>query len=316
MRRFVFPCQGTVCGLGAFLFCGAFGFAQEVGPISRTPDVAGSVSSGHRPWIWRVESEFTQIWLVGVLHVAGRDEERHYSRYAGLLGSVSRVYFETLPGAWETLGARKVLEHRGALAKSSSLKGQVSEETFQFVERLAAEHPGVFPEISRFRPWLACLEVEKAGYNRLGLTAEAGLEDYLAAHAVRLSRPIGSLETPAEQIEALASLSRREQEAALNNTLREFAAGSPAMKQVRSDWMSGDLEMMRRVLGLIPGRERTPLQRALLDERNRKWAKRVEAMLGEREPVMIAVGVNHLIAPGIGLPELLRDKGFEVVRVD
>lgn len=314
--RFLLSYQAALASLGAFVFSGVVARAQDEDQTSRRTGAAGVGSSAHQPWIWQVEGGSARIWLVGVLHVAGREEERHYHPYADLLGSVSQVYFETLPGAWETLGARKVLEHRGALGKSSSLKGLVSEETYQLVERLAVEHPGVFPEVRRFRPWLACLEVEKAAYRRLGLTAESGLEDHLAAQAVRLARPIGALETPAEQIEALASLPRREQEEALSNTLTEFAAGSPAMKEVRSAWMSGDLEVMRQVLALIPGRDRTPLQRALLDERNRKWAKRLEAKLGEREPVMIAVGVNHLIAPGIGLPELLRDRGFKVFRVE
>jgi hypothetical protein len=48
-----------------------------------------------------------------------------------------------------------------------------------------------------------------------------------------------------------------------------------------------------------------------LDDRNRRWAPKIEAMLKEKHVFFVTVGAGHLTGP-VGLPALLRKAGYKV----
>jgi len=263
-----------------------------------------------------VQGPQATVWLVGVLHLATAEERRAYPRYLGFYEASRQIYFETAPGAWTTLTARRLLKHRGALARSTTLRSQVAPETWSLVQESARRDPANFPDITGLRPWLASMEVEKAAYRAAGLTADAGLENHLLALASGDRKPVGALETPAEQIDPIATLPAKDQEAALLQSLRDYAIGYPSLESARRAWIAGDLDAMRRALRVSPGQPLTAMQRALIDERNALWIAKIASLAMGREDTLVVVGVKHLVTPEIGLPEQLAGRGFPVRRVD
>ena len=76
-------------------------------------------------------------------------------------------------------------------------------------------------------------------------------------------------------------------------------------------WMAGDLATLDRE-ALQPMRKTSPaLFRALLIDRNARWARALDQRLKGHGRTVVVVGVAHLIGPQ-GLPARLRALGYRV----
>ena len=53
------------------------------------------------------------------------------------------------------------------------------------------------------------------------------------------------------------------------------------------------------------------VKKALITDRNRRWALQIETMLREKRTFFITVGAGHLAGPD-GVPALLRAAGYKV----
>ena len=99
--------------------------------------------------------------------------------------------------------------------------------------------------------------------------------------------------------------------------LCQIAAGPATLSDIGSElepmiraWSSGDQSSLDR---LINGDlDQFPQARKeLLDDRNARWAPRIQAMLKEKHVFFITVGAGHLTGPK-GVPALLRKAGYQV----
>ena len=63
---------------------------------------------------------------------------------------------------------------------------------------------------------------------------------------------------------------------------------------------------MNKGLSTTPG-----AMKLLIDDRNARWAKRLDTMLAESHTYFITVGAGHLGGPH-GLPALLKTHGYKV----
>ena len=72
-------------------------------------------------------------------------------------------------------------------------------------------------------------------------------------------------------------------------------------------WSDGNVKeidrLMNRDLAKDPG-----VKKALLDDRNKAWVAKIDAMLAEPHTYFITVGAGHLAGPQ-GVPALLRKEG-------
>jgi hypothetical protein len=118
------------------------------------------------------------------------------------------------------------------------------------------------------------------------------------------------LETIAEQFALLAPeepiLELQEFESGLKD-LRDVSAGIDPMVQA---WSAGDqAELDRLINGDLD--EFPEARKQLLDDRNRRWVPKLEAMLKEKHIFFVTVGAGHLTGPK-GVPALLRKDGYRI----
>ena len=125
-----------------------------------------------------------------------------------------------------------------------------------------------------------------------------------------MGKPVSGLETIAEQLAVLDSIPLADQAQSLMETVRAPRAGCEALQALIRHYRSQDLSALMR---LTESDESFGSQReVLLDSRNRRWIARIEAILAEGKPVLIAVGAGHLAGPE-GVIHLLRQAGYTVV---
>jgi uncharacterized protein YbaP (TraB family) len=166
--------------------------------------------------------------------------------------------------------------------------------------------------VSGFKPW-AVLTLLNAP------EAETGefLDMKLYRRAVAAEIPVRGLESMAEQVSALDTLSTDDQVALLRETLRTQAQLPEMFEALTEAYLQRDL---RGLLELNDGflRQADPaliarFETALIHDRNARMEKRVLPMLAEGGH-FIAVGALHLPGEG-GLLERLSRRGLRIERV-
>lgn len=152
-----------------------------------------------------------------------------------------------------------------------------------------------------------------------GLDVGFAQEFALAGFARAAQRRIVSLETPESQLAALMPKDAAELDKTIASLLDQLekGAGRRTIARLAAAWERGDLDEMaayeRWCECVLDEADRKQMAR-LLDERNPGLAERIDALHREGARVLAGVGALHMVGPK-ALPQLLRERGFQVERV-
>jgi len=152
-----------------------------------------------------------------------------------------------------------------------------------------------------------------------GLYPEYGIDMFLAGLGHGLKKPVRSLETPESQAALLVSEDPAETARAVGAVLDELEGGrAPVMlRRLAADWERGDVDDMAAYASWCACLD-TPEQREdfdkLIRDRNPLMVDRIVRWHDEGQSPFVAVGTLHMVGP-LGLPTLLRARGFQVERV-
>jgi uncharacterized protein YbaP (TraB family) len=136
------------------------------------------------------------------------------------------------------------------------------------------------------------------------------VDSVLMAEADKNHKDMRYLETITEQFALLAPDDRKLE-------IEEFESGLKDLRDIAGDiepmvkaWSVGD---QARLDKLINGDldEFPQARKMLLDDRNRRWVPKIQAMLKEKHVFFVTVGAGHLTGAS-GLPALLRRAGYKV----
>jgi uncharacterized protein YbaP (TraB family) len=166
---------------------------------------------------------------------------------------------------------------------------------------------------------MQAVTLEVMSGRRLGLQPAYGIDLFLAQLARQMHKTLHSIETPESQAALLVSDDPRKTARNVEDVLEELESGNGPriLGRLARAWRAGDLEGLSSYAQWCECLK-TPEQRAdfakLVDERNPLMADRIVALHAQGKVLFVAVGSLHLVG-AIGLPALLRARGFEVERV-
>jgi len=262
------------------------------------------------PSLWHVKGEKGEVYLLGSVHVLPPNMHWRSPPIARALGR-SDVYVFEVPQDEAAMGELNgLIQAKGFLPPGETLRAQLHPEALADYDA-AVEASGVSPAmIERVRPWLAGLQLVFAQMAKLKFAAGNGVDAVLMADAAQHHKPMRYLETVAEQFAVLAPDDRVLE-------LEEFESGLKDLRDMASEiepmvraWSVGDQAKLDALInGDLDGFPEARKQ--LLDDRNKRWAPKIEAMLKEKHVFFITVGAGHLTGP-MGVPALLRKAGYKV----
>jgi uncharacterized protein YbaP (TraB family) len=203
-----------------------------------------------------------------------------------------------------------LIQAKGFLPAGETLRAKLHAASLPDYDS-AVKTSGLAPEtVERERPWLAGLQLMFAQIAKLKFSAKDGVDTVLMTDAAKDHKPMRYLETIAEQFALLApddpTLELQEFESGLKD-LRDIGAGIDPMVQA---WSNGNQAQLDK---LINGDldEFPQARKELLDDRNKRWVPKLEAMLKQKHIFFVTVGAGHLTGP-LGVPALLRKDGYKV----
>lgn len=280
--------------LAAFLLLTSPGFA----PIG-----ARTVNRGvdAHPALWVVRDADTTIYLFGTIHVL-RPEIRWFD------GPVKRAFdtsdtlvLEVLtPDKSEVaaLTARLAIDPDGP-PLTQKLDPAVRGRYLALIRQLNLAREQFEP----FQPWFAAMSLSILPLERLGYSADSGVEAVLRRAASRDGKAQTAFETVSDQLGFFAGLPEKTQIAFLSATIDDAAKVETEIGKMVHNWSAGRPDALAAELNESL-KDMPDLAQALLYDRNKRWAQWIAARMAKPGTVFIAVGAGHLAGKGSVLDEL------------
>lgn len=163
-------------------------------------------------------------------------------------------------------------------------------------------------DFSQTETWAAALALSRAA--SADQSRAFGMEQELTE--ATSAKPVVALEGAEAQLRGFDALPETEQRDLLAAVVAE-AGGAIGNERLAHAWASGDMAALEAETrnGILADPE---LREALLIAPNRRWAKKVAAILRSGGRPLVAVGAAHMAGPA-GIPALLASDGFAVKRL-
>ncbi|MDT7933247.1 MAG: TraB/GumN family protein [Sphingomonadaceae bacterium] len=297
----------------AAAFFSAPALAQTAAPKPAAATTAGKPVG--KPALWVVKDADTTIYLFGTFHLYNGRTNWFTGKVRDAFDRSNEVIFEIDPTAatanQPAFGA--LVQRYGMRPVDAPPLSKVAGVDLPALER-ERKGTGLSQQaLDRMQPWLAALTFSLVTPQKMGLTGEQGAERVIARAAVSAKKRIGELETAEGQIRLLSGLSEPVQIQLLNSTLAESGRSRAMYDRMIAAWEAGDVNTLSKLLN--ESLDHYPaLQKALITDRNARWAKAIETMLKKPGSVMVAVGSGHVSGAG-SVQELLRKDGVTAVRL-
>lgn len=210
------------------------------------------------------------------------------------------------------------LRKAAVLPGRARLSERLPSELNARLERVAAGF-GLSPEaIQRLQPWMVATLLSLQAAEKAGYGASQGVDLWLARQARARRLPLLALETAKRQVAALGAGGDEAQLAYLAEVVDLVDSGeaSTYFAAMLQAWRDGDVVALDRLLREeMAGEAMQPLLEALLDQRNREMAVRIDKQLKAGRRPFVAVGAGHLGGPS-GLLAQLAGKGYRLRQLD
>jgi hypothetical protein len=291
-------------------------FLAPVAAAAAAPAPATAQERAPRPALWLLADADTRIYLFGTTHILPAKLKWRSPALDRAIASADELVMETGDSKAETGEFDEEYFRPMMLDAPSPVLARVSAARRPVLARLIREAELEQELLDNMQDWAVAVVLTVAGiereYKREG-GGVSGAEEVLEELFRKAGKPISGVETDAEQMGFLASVSPATQRAMLEDTIDELASGD--LDGIEGDdeaWASGDVEAIAQGL-----KESLPpeVYEVLLTRRNARWSDWLERRLERPGTVLFAVGAGHL-AGADSVQAMLSARGLRVERID
>jgi uncharacterized protein YbaP (TraB family) len=265
------------------------------------------------PAMWSVSDADTTVYLFGTIHLLPADYKWRTPKFDRAIAGSNELVVETII---DEKNPTELMAVMARLAVSPGLP-PISERVPPAKRALLADaiRKSGIPQAAfdRLETWAAAFLLLANQFKELELKGEEGVEVVLRGSFAAQGKPIGQLETNAEQLGFFDALSEASQRQLLEGAIESSPETRKEFQAMLGSWARGDVAAIARSFNsdLSASPE---LMNALIKRRNANWSKWIERRMAQPGSVMIAVGAGHLAGKD-SVIELLKRDGYRVRRV-
>lgn len=295
--------------------------AQQAEPEPRDPTPAATPAAPSHPFLWRIETDGAKpSHVFGTIHSPSKQVIKLPPVVERAFAKADAVYCE-IPFDAESLKETASAGIGAAMPLSQVLPQKLFHRADAALKRMSPELGVKLFEKAEVWVLATQLMVLEEQLKAPGVPF-LDLLIYQSAQAAR--KEVGGIETVAEQLQAMNSLTGAEQISMLQATLDELDAarklGQTAGAPLLAAYLSGSLDELdacfRRMMAGYSPSLRKHFDEELLAKRNRRMAERIAAKLhaAPDKSYFFALGALHFAGQDSVL-EWLRKEGFKIERV-
>jgi uncharacterized protein len=280
-----------------------------------TPAVQ-TVSAPQRPAtpaLWVVKDADTTIYLFGTFHLLPQGLNWNFGAVKSAFDSADTLKLEIANIEAETPAIQAIMAEKSRLPVGQNLTDGLTNAQKTELARVIADAGIPADALSGTRPWVASMVLSITLYQKLGMDPTKGVDKTLDGLARARNIPVEGFETGAEQIGFFAAMTPTQERALLVSTLEDWDKAKSGLDDMVGAWSRGDANLIGRQMSNSL-RGQPELERALLTDRNARWADWIGARMATPGTVFVAVGAGHL-AGRDSVQSFLRKKGLRARRV-
>lgn len=252
-----------------------------------------------RAFLWRAQQGDATLYLLGSVHVGSPEFYPLPASVESAFDSADTLAFELDMSLPSQQAAAALMATRGTYPQGESLWDALSPETAGQLKAYL-EAAGQPPEaVQQMRPWLLGITLTMAAYMQTGLRPDLGVDIHLHGRAVAGGKRVVAIETPADQIAALANHPPELQDLMLRDALESLQDVPEGMEDLVEMWRTGDAEAMAAEIHESMSKpEFAGLYKALFLDRNVRMAGAARGYLKAGGTTLMVVGSGHLVGKG------------------
>lgn len=270
--------------------------------------LALSSAAAAKPAMWVVRDADSEIYLFGTVHMLGEGASWRTPLFDDVYERADTVWVETRVDRAE---ARSLMRQYG-VDPERRLSEKLSPRLMRRIGPLLDRRRIPFASADSLRPWAAAmiLSVQSGGGGRASL--DNGPDLTITRAATKAAKPLRTFETMEDQFRMLAGLPEEAEVAYLASVVEDQI--HPPVGSLEGAWAEGDLDGLAKRMVDDMRRNNPSLYEALLKDRNEAWARTLTVEMRGNGVQLVNVGALHMVGKH-GLPALMRQRGFEVQRV-
>lgn len=274
---------------------------------------APATAATARPALWQVADRDTTIYLFGTIHLLPKNYPWRTAKFDKAVAGSQTLVVETIVDNANPQALAGEMARLGFRAGLPPLATRVAPEKRALLEAAVAKTGIPRVAYDRMETWAAAFMLLGTQFKDLGLTGEAGVEAVLRKAFTGAGKPVGQLETNAEQLGLFDRLPESAQRALLEGAIDSPAEMRGQFNEMLMSWARGDVVAIGKTFNEdLSGSPE--LREALLKRRNVNWSNWVKRRMAAPGSVFVAVGAGHLAGPDSVVAMLKRD-GYRVRRV-
>ena len=261
------------------------------------------------PALWTVHGDKGTVFLIASLHLLPPRTNWHRPEIDAAMARADSFVFEVPTGPSEHAEETQFIFDNGLLPAGDTLSAHLDEDGKRDFRRALFLAGMEQRNLDQKQPWLAEVVLTVQSMYRRKFTAQHTPESDALDFAIAHGREIRYFDTTRQQLEFLQGADRTPGVDQFRTVLADFPNQPAREQRFVEAWADANLDLSAALV--TAGLHDLPDEQTLLNQRNRDWAKQIQAMLGENRTYFVAVGMAHLVGAN-GVPALLRAQGLSV----
>jgi len=260
--------------------------------------------------VWKVSDGNHTMYIGGTIHVLRASDFPLPKEFDEAYNKSDYVVFETDIALSKSRTFTMSLAKKMLLPSDQSLSKILLPQTYQqLCIYLDTQGYGI-AQFEQLEPWALMLTLTQLKLEQMGIN-QSGVDETYFKKAAADHKPQRYLETAEKQIEIITKIGKDEEDALVQQTLRDMDELDETMGWMVHDWREGktkrlELEMVGQMLEESP-----KMYRLILTDRNEAWMSELYTMIRAGKTGFVLVGTMHLLGPD-GLLQRFQREGYRV----
>lgn len=270
-------------------------------------------TQGAHPALWSVSDADTTIYLFGTIHLLPDNYQWQTPKLDQAVQGSQELVVETIVDTKDPTKLMSVLAALGFAKGLPPLAERIPAEKRPALEAALKKSGVPRPYFDQMKTWTAAFLLLADQFRDMGLKGDQGVEQILRDTFTSEGKPIGQLETNAQQFGFFNALPEKAQVALLLGALDKPQDTKEDFAGMLKAWSRGDVEGIAKTFDrdLAASPE---LRQTLIHQRNSNWSRWIGQRMGQPGAILIAVGAGHL-AGDESVIAMLKKAGYRVRRV-
>ena len=267
-------------------------------------DTYEQANAGAKGLAWIVEDEDTKIYLLGSIHLGTPELYPLHKKLTNAFNESEGLFVEA--NILDPAGLDYYME-KALFTDGKTIKDVISKETYEKLEKVAAEIGMPIEELALQKPWLIANNFSTMTMDgAFGLTVEEmamhGVDMQFLLTALLQQKPVYELEGMQAQVDMFEGLSAESQEQSLVEVLDSILEPTSQTEEDTAlladwftNWKKGDVEKFAASLAEMEG-DTSEYSQMLFGKRDEDMAKKLVSVLEEQPGTFfVVVGSGHFL---------------------